>query len=95
MTNADLAKWFGLSEKTIRNTRTKKLEELSEYAEFENLRGKVKIIRILDPEKTIYIKRGSKNYEFTKKKTKELWSSDGLDTCSRVAQKLMNSIQKI
>ena len=65
MTNKELAEWFGMDkEKSFRSTRAKKLEILKEYAEFENLRGKVNITKIIKP---IYTK-GSKNYELIKEK---------------------------
>lgn len=71
-------------EKSFRSTRAKKLKLLEEYAEFENLRGKVNITKIIKP---IYTK-GSKNYELIKEKTKEQWSDTGLDTCKLVADKI-------
>lgn len=86
MTNQELADWFGILEKSFRSTRAKKLETLKEYAEFENLRGKVNIIKVIKP---IYQKRnGGKNYNFIKEKTKEQWSETGLDTCKLVADKI-------
>ena len=83
--NKDLAVWFGVKPNSFAHTKEKKLEELKEYADFEMVNGKVNILKVIQP---IYVKKGSKNYEFTKKKTRELWSSDGLDTCSRVASKI-------
>ncbi len=84
MTNQELADWFGIKEKSLRSCRKRKLQELKEYADFENLRGKVNITKIL---KSIYTK-GSKNYNFVKEKTFEQWSSSGLDTCKLVADKI-------
>ena len=51
MTNQELADWFGIKEKSLRSCRKRKLQELKEYADFENLRGKVNITKIL---KSIY-----------------------------------------
>lgn len=84
MTNKELAEWFGIKEKSFRDTRAKKLEILKEYAEFENLRGKVNILKIKKP---IYTK-GSENYKLIKEKTVEQWNTTGLDTCSLVAEKI-------
>lgn len=85
MTNKELAEWFGLKkEKSFRDTRAKKLEQLKEYAEFENMRGKVNITKIIKP---IYTK-GSKNYKLIKEKTQEQWNKTGLDTCRLVADKI-------
>ena len=33
MTNQDLADWFEIAPKTLRNTKPKRLEELKEYAD--------------------------------------------------------------
>ena len=84
MTNKELAEWFGgIQEKSFRDTRAKKLKILEEYAEFENMRGKINITKIIKP---IYIKK--KNYYFIKEKTLEQWSDTGLDTCKLVANKI-------
>lgn len=84
MSNKELADWFGIKEKSFRDTKAKKLEILKEYAEFESVRGKVNILKIKDP---IYIK-GSQNYKFIKEKTLEQWSPTGLDTCKLVSEKI-------
>ena len=84
MTNKEIADWFGIKEKSFRSTRKKKLKELEEYALFEDMRGKVNIIIILN---SIYTK-GSKDYKLIKEKTKEKWSKSGLDTCSFVSDKI-------
>lgn len=84
MTNKELAEWFVIKEKSFRDTRAKKLEQLKEYAEFENMRGKVNITKIINP---IYTK-GSKNFKLIKEKTKEQWSKTGLDTCKLVSDKI-------
>lgn len=84
MTNKELAKWFGgIQEKSFRSTRAKKLKILEEYAEFEDMRGKINITKVIKP---IYIK--NKNYKFIKEKTLEQWSNTGLDTCRLVCKKI-------
>lgn len=85
MKNKDLAIWFGIKPNSFAHAKDKKLEELKKYADFEMVNGKVNILKVFC---FTYVKKGSKNYEFTKKKTRELWASDGLDTCSRVALKI-------
>lgn len=85
MTNQELAEWFGILEKSLRSTRVKKLEILQEYAEFENMRGKVNITKIIKP---VYSK--NKNYNFIKEKTQEQWNETGLDTCKLVSEKIKN-----
>lgn len=84
MTNKELAEWFGgIQEKSFRSTRAKKLKILEEYAEFEDMRGKINITKVIKP---IYIK--NKNYKFIKEKTLEQWSNTGLDTCKTVSNKI-------
>ena len=84
MTNQELADWFGIKEKSFRTTRQKKLEELKEYAVFEDMRGKVYIKQIIKKEYT----KGSKDYKLIKQKTREKWNEKGLDTCRSVAKKI-------
>lgn len=84
MTNRELAEWFGIKEKSFRNARPKKLEILKNYAEFEEMRGKVNIIKIISAE----FRKGSENYKIIKEKTKEQWDNSGLDTCRLVANKI-------
>lgn len=50
MSNAELAEWFGIKESTFRSKRTKKLEELKDYAEYTAVRGGVEIISIIRSE---------------------------------------------
>ena len=84
MTNSELAEWFDVALSTFKNTKKQKLEKLKEYAEFEELKGKVKIIEIKDTT----FRKGSKNYKIIKEKTKEQWDDSGLDTCQLVANKI-------
>ena len=85
MTNQELADWFGIKEKSFRTTRQKKLEELKEYAVFEDMRGKVNIKQVI---KKQYIKKGSRDFKLIKEKTREQWNEKGLDTCRLVADKI-------
>lgn len=84
MTNQEMAEWFGIKEKSFRTTRQKKLEELKEYAIFEDMRGKVNIKQII---KKVYTK-GSRDFKLIKEKTREQWNESGLDTCRLVAAKI-------
>lgn len=43
MTNTELAEWFGMGSQSFRNTKGKKLAELAEYAEFEEIGSKIDI----------------------------------------------------
>lgn len=84
MTNQELADWFGIKEKSFRTTRQKKLEELKEYAVFEDMRGKVNIKKIIKKQYT----KGSRDFKLIKEKTKEQWNENGIDTCRLVAKKI-------
>lgn len=57
--NAELAKWFGIQTASFAKTKKKKLEYLRQFAEFEEIKGKVKIIKVIEP---VYINpRDKKN----------------------------------
>lgn len=91
MTNAELAKWFGIKEKSLTDNRKKKLEQLKSYAIFEAERGQVNIIEIIKP---VYQKKSNKNQEFVKQKTLEQWDKSGLDTSKLVADKIIKNYHK-
>lgn len=81
MTNSELAEWFGISEKTFRNQKEKKINEFKNYAIFELDKGKIIVKKILVDE---YVKKNEKIYEKVKNKFEEVWDESGLDTCSNV-----------
>ena len=83
MTNAELAEWFGIKEKSFTTNRSKKLEELSQFAEFENLKGKVKITKIIRP---VFIKKRSRNYQIVQEGFKKHLAPNGLDTMKRISK---------
>lgn len=90
MTNKELAEWFGIGADSFRNYRKKKLEELKNFAEFEELRGKVNITKIIIP---TYMKLRSKAYQRIKDEVDKEWSEDGLDSCSRVSLKIEEKLK--
>lgn len=90
MTNKELAEWFGIAETSFKNKKKKKLEELKKFAEFEEIRGKVNITRVLIPE---YSKLGSSAYQRIKDEVDKEWSEDGLDSCSRVSLKIEEKLK--
>lgn len=93
MTNAELAEWFGVKEATLSKTKSKKLEILKEYAEFEKMTGRVNITKILFP---VYTKT-SANYQKVKagflkhldtgKKFPD--SNDYFDSCSLISERII------
>lgn len=91
MTNAELAAWFGLTEKSFRNAKAKKLELLKEYADFEAMRGKVNIVKIHKP----YFTTGVKNYNIIKASTKKLWEKEELSTGKAIWEKTKKAKGKI
>lgn len=44
--NKDLAEWFGIKQSSFETTKKRKLEELKEYADFEMIGPKVKILSV-------------------------------------------------
>lgn len=89
-TNAELAEWFGISAKSFCNKKKERLEELREYAEFYEEKGKVVITKILNPAALIYIKKSSKSYQTVRDAFDKEWSDNGLDTCKNVSEKIYN-----
>ena len=85
MTNKELAEWFGITDASFKSLKKKKLEELKNFAEFEEVKGKVNITKIIVP---TYVKLGSKAYQRIKDEVDKEWSEDGLDSCSRVSLKI-------
>ena len=85
MTNAELAEWFGIKEKSFTTNRAKKLEELSQFAEFDILKGKVEITKIHRP---VYIKKRSRNYQIVQEGFKKHLCPNGLDTMRRISKKI-------
>lgn len=89
-TNEMLSKWFGIKEKTFRNTKEKKLKELEEYCNFERQNGKINIIEIYKP---VYVKKKSKNYREIRNNVDKYWSENGLDSCKHVSNKIMEELK--
>jgi hypothetical protein len=85
MTNKELAEWFGITEASLKNSKKKKLEELKLFAEFEEVKGKVKINKILE---AVYNKQQGKTLRKVVEKIDSVWSEDGLDSCQRVGEKI-------
>ena len=48
-TNSQLAEWFEVKPATFVKSKQKKLEYLKNFAEFEEVKGKVKITKVLEP----------------------------------------------
>ena len=92
MTNSELAEWFGIKERSFKNNKKKKLEELRNFADFEECKGKVNIINIKMDE---YSKGYSSNYNKIKDKIDDCWSQDGIDTCKRVSLEIVNELKEI
>lgn len=85
LTNKELAEWFGISEKTLKNNKIKKLEELKLFADFYEEKGKVIITDIYE---SIYSKKKSGTLQKVIEKIDNVWSEDGLDSCTRVGSKI-------
>lgn len=92
--NTELAEWFGISEKTLKNTKKKRLCELAEYVEFEQIKGgKVQILRILDASvPCIYVKKRSEMYMRCKEQVPKVWKKGEPESATRVAHKIQHIV---
>ena len=90
-TGTELAKWFGISYGSFRNKKSEKLEELKLFAEFYEENGKVVITKVLEP---IYQKGMMSVKRKVIEKIDEIWSTDGLDSCQRVGEKILETLQE-
>lgn len=91
MSNAELAQWFGITENSFKNSKKKKLEELKLFAEFEEIKGKINIIKILEP---VYSKQQGKTLKRVVEKIDTVWNEDGLDSCTRVGYEICELLSK-
>ena len=87
MTNAELAEWFGIKPNSFRNTKTQKLEELKNFAEFEVEKTKVRITKIYRP---VYVKKKSADYSIVKEEFTQVYNDSKIDTASNVSKKIYN-----
>jgi len=83
MSNQEMADWFDTSLKNFYNKKAKKLEELKDFADFHEERGKIIIDEIRIP---TYEKHTRKNYNKVKDHFDEVWSETGLDTCAHASE---------
>lgn len=84
-TNAELAQWFDIAVGTFKNTKKKRLSELSEYATYEICKGgKIKVLRVFEKE---YCPKRSYNKEIVHVHFFDGWSKTMIDTSRRAANK--------
>lgn len=95
MTGKELAEWFGIGEGSFKNNKEKKLEELKYFADYHlegNKTKKVIIDKIYEP---VYSKKeGGDTYQEVINKIDEIWSENGLDSCSRVGYEICELLDK-
>lgn len=85
MTAKELADWFGLTYGSYRVKKKEKLEELKNYAEYEEIHGGVIIKNILNEE---YSRKGKKSKEIIYQAFDKAWNKDGLDSCTNVTLRI-------
>ena len=90
-TGKELAEWFGIEYNSFKNQKAKKLEELKLFADFYEEKGKVIIIKVIEP---IYQKGMANVKRKVIEKIDEVWSADGLDSCQRVGEKILVALQE-
>ena len=86
LTNAEFAKWRGVTVKTIERRKSKYIEELEIFADFHIEGRKVIIDEVIIP---AYCKKGVRNYEIIKENIPKVWNENGLDTGVNVSRKLI------
>ena len=84
MTNNELAEWFGVKPVTFRNHKSKKLEELKKYADFELKGAKIYIKEIYGSK--VYIKR--QDYSIVREEFTQVYNKSKIDTASNVSKKI-------
>ena len=89
-TNAMLADFFRIKEKSLRALKVKKLEESKGYADFIEGRGQVTITKVKDA--TPYVKRRSKNRQIVTEEFPLMWEE--YDTCVRCGQEIYEKRKK-
>lgn len=87
--NQELCDWFGTTSSNISKKKKYWLGKLTEYCEFEPIRGGINIKKIF---KETYIK--NKNYQIVKDNFEEEWDNSGLDSCSRVSKAIYEKHQE-
>ena len=92
LSNKDLADWFGIKTDTLSKARSKYLQKLEEYCEFENLRGAVNITKIYN---SVYLKKSEKVYQYYLKNVPRVWRFNQIETCSRVADEIFDPANNI
>lgn len=91
MTNKELARWFGITATTLSHKKEEKLEELKNFAEFELVGDKTTKIKITKVYEKVYSKSRSDNFKEIVNNIDAVWSKDGLDTCKRVTEVIMEN----
>ena len=89
MTSEELARWFGIAYGTYKNNRAKKLEELKNFADFDEIYGGIYITNIKEP---TYNKNSQKIRELYQKGFEELRSP--IDTVSNINNKIFEKYGK-
>lgn len=89
-TNAMLADFFRIKERSFRSTRAKKLEELKEYADFIVGRGQITITKVKDS--SPYVKKRGQNRRIVTEEFPLLWEE--YDTCIRCGQAIYEKRKK-
>lgn len=87
-TSAEIAKWMGISIKTFKNYKQKRLEDLAQFCEFEEVKkGHYLIKKVIIPE---YDKNLNKTYERVYAALPKYLQS--LDTCINVGTKINREV---
>lgn len=83
MTSKEIAEWFGIAYNSFRRSKSKRLEELKTYCDFEEVYGGVNILTIFND---TYVKNSNKIREIYAKGFEEL--KNPIDTVSNINEKI-------
>ena len=93
ISDKELADWFGVTASRFSHDKKNKLEQLKIFADYDLIGDKRKKVKIKKIHQPIYSKKGSKSFELIKSKLDDVWSVDGLDSCTRVCQEILETTQ--
>ena len=84
-----IAEWFDINPSTFSRNREEYLKILKNFAEFEEIGKRIKILKVYTKE---YDKNWGTNYGKIKSKIPEVWNANGLDSSKRVSQEIQHQL---
>lgn len=88
-TNKEMAEWFNVHPSTFSRNRDDYLEELKNFAFYELVGKRIKILKVFTAE---YDKDWNSNYGKIKEEVPKVWNPSGLDSSKRVSQEIQHQL---